>query len=927
MRSKSGRGIFGWLLLFVAAAPTLALPPNFFDESIADDWNQAVGIAFGPDDHIFVWEKAGRVWIVENGVKSATPLIDISEEVGDWRDFGLLGFALDPDFETNGYIYLLYVVDYHHLLYFGTPNYDPAQDWYFQDTIGRVTRYTCNPDHHSVNYASRLVLLGESINTGIPVCHQSHGVGSLVFGVDGTLLVSCGDGASFEDVDSGGCMGGSSCTCLSDGIIADKEDVGAFRSQLVDSLSGKILRLDPATGNGVPSNPFYNAGAPRSARSRVWAMGLRNPYRFTLRPGTGNPDPTAGSPGTIYLGDVGWRTWEEMSVVKTGGKNLGWPIYEGMDADPEYSVLNIANEDALNPLFGTNQPGFGTCNQRYFYFRNLLTQDTLSTPFFANPCNTNIAIPANIPKFVHKRPPFDWVHGGPQSRTSTYEGNDSVVYDVNDPASPVQGGIWGGNCSTGGTWYTGTDFPIEYQNSYYHADFGAGWIRQFLFDANDNPVEVRNFLEDASAAIVAVVTPPNGGGIYYIGYDQDGCCMVRRITWLNNLPPTAVAAGSPLYGPAPLSVQFSSAGSSDSDPVGGGGLSYAWNFGDGSAIDSAANPTHLFQGNLDITAQGTFVARVFSLNPPHPVGGGSWDPEVMRDGDFPPVGNDESSRQFDTYHGGDQGNNDWIGYTFTSPNQISKVVFQEGKEFFDGGWFDTFTVQSRNGNVWTNVPGVTISPPYAGANGSNYETYELTFPTVTTNGIRIQGTPGGSANFISVGELRVLTPTNAGPQRFDVTLTVTDSLNSPASAGLVVSLNNTPPSVVITSPLNNSHWPSDGAPVPLTALISDAEHGPSELTCRWQSILHHNDHVHPEPYDFNCTSSAVFTPINHEGETFFYEVQLQVTDAHGLSTTTSSFVYPPSTDPIPAVPTWGLIVLFLGIAIAGTCISRRAAAA
>lgn len=924
MRSKWW-GFFGRLGIFVAVAPATALPPFFYDAPVGGDWNQALGLTFALDGRMMVWEKGGRVWVVENGVKSATPLIDISDEVGDWRDFGLVGFALDPNFSTNGYVYLLYVVDYHHLLYDGTPSYDPAQDWYFHDTIGRLTRYTCNAadGFRSVDYASRTVLLGESMDTGIPVCHQSHGVGSMVFGADGTLLVSCGDGASFEDVDSGGCMSGSSCTCLSDGIITGKEDVGAFRAQLADSLSGKILRLDPVNGNGVSSNPFYDAAAPRAPHSRVWALGFRNPFRFTIRPGTGNSDPMAGDPGTIYLGDVGWRTWEEMSIIKGGGKNLGWPLYEGMDETPEYIGLNVANQYAPNPLFGTNQPGFGHCGQRYFSFRDLIKQDTLATPFFANPCNTNTAIPATVPTFVQKRPAYDWLHGGPRARTSTYQGSDTVNYDVGDLTSPVVGSAWSGNCSTGGTWYTDTDFPPEYRNSYYHADFGGGWIRQFLFDDNDNPVEVREFLEDGSAAIVAVGSPPDGGGLYYIGYDRDGCCMVRRIVWVDNVPPTAVASGAPLYGPTPLTVHFSSAGSNDPDPIGNSGLTYAWEFGDGTPHDPDPNPIHIFQSNADITSQGAFTAKVFSLNPPHPIGGGNPDPEVMRDGDFPPVGNEDSSRQFDTFHEGDQGHTDWAGYTFSSSVEISKVIFQEGREFYDGGWFDAFSLQVFDGAAWADLASVNISPVYAGANGLGYETYELTFAPVTVMGVRLFGVPGGSARFISVGELRVLGPASSAPQRFDVTLTVTDSLGVSAWDNLVVSLNNTPPEMLITSPLDGSHWPPDGAPVPLTAVLTDAEHDADQLSCRWQVILHHNEHLHPEPYDFKCTSSAVFTPINHEGETFFYEVDLQVTDAAGLSTTKSSFVYAPPKAPIPATTTWGLLIFSLALVIGATCRIRR----
>src|SRR5262249_42924184 len=158
-----------------------------------------------------------------------------------------------------------------------------------------------------------------------------------------------GDGASYNRADDGGPQPGSSNTGLAEGIIQPKEDVGAYRSQLIDSLSGKILRIDPATGDGIPSNPFYDAAHPRSARSRVWALGFRNPFRFTLRAGSGNPDPSAGNPGTIYIGEVGWSSWEEVDICKAGGQNFGWPIFEGMGLSP-YHGLVVYNQDEPNPL-------------------------------------------------------------------------------------------------------------------------------------------------------------------------------------------------------------------------------------------------------------------------------------------------------------------------------------------------------------------------------------------------------------------------------------------------------------------------------------------------------------------------------------------------------------------------------------------------
>jgi hypothetical protein len=236
------------------------LPAGFTAEIIAGPWIEPVGLTFEPEQQtpggrMYVWERAGRVWMVEDGIKLPAPLIDLSEEVGGWRDFGLLGFAIDPGFRLNGHIYLAYTVDHHHLTKFGTPGYDPTANEYFMPTIHRVTRYTARASDgfRSVDPASRKILVGESITNGFPSLYQSHGIGSLVFGTDGTLLVSCGDGASYSSIDVGSASETYFSQALAEGIIRPKENIGSFRAQVVDSLSGKIIRIDPETGEGIPA--------------------------------------------------------------------------------------------------------------------------------------------------------------------------------------------------------------------------------------------------------------------------------------------------------------------------------------------------------------------------------------------------------------------------------------------------------------------------------------------------------------------------------------------------------------------------------------------------------------------------------------------------------------------------------------------------
>ena len=124
-------------------------------------------------------------------------------------------------------------------------------------------------------------------------------------------------------------------------------------------------------------------------------------------------------------------------------------------------------------------------------------------------------------------------------------------------------------------------------------------------------------------------------------------------------------------------------------------------------------------------------------------------------------------------------------------------------------------------------------------------------------------------------------------------MTVTDASNATAQAALLISANNTPPNVSITSPTNGMRYPLTNESIyALTANISDAEHGPNQLVCEWQTILHHNNHTHADPVDTNCATATVISPVGCDGENYFYSIVLRVTDAAGLATTQEVRLYP-----------------------------------
>jgi PKD repeat protein len=144
----------------------------------------------------------------------------------------------------------------------------------------------------------------------------------------------------------------------------------------------------------------------------------------------------------------------------------------------------------------------------------------------------------------------------------------------------------------------------------------------------------------------------------------------------------------------------------------------------------------------------------------------------------------------------------------------------------------------------------------------------------------------GSAIGTQSNVVHVFNAPSGVPTSFLVTLTVSDRSNATAQATLLISANNTPPTVTILSPTNGMRYPLLTETIyDLRATTSDAEHAASELSCVWQTTLHHNSHIHSDPPDTNCASSVTVAPLGCDGQTYYYTIALRVTDAAGLSTT------------------------------------------
>ncbi len=568
------------------------LEEGFSIQMVTDEFNQLTDIEFDHQGRMFAGLRKGYIYL-KDGIEPAQLIIDINEEVNNIGDLGLMSIALDPNFEENGYLYVLFFADLYYIRSVNSPNYDPTFDHY-GPSIHRLYRYTldANTDFSTVIPDSKKILVGKDLADGIPQLANAHGSGSLEFGTDGSLFISCGDASTYEGpyVGMGPPFYGEFATqALDDGIIKDYEEVGSYRSQLVDNLNGKILRIDPETGDGLSTNPFFNTENPRAPRSRVWSMGLRNPFRFTVKPSSGSSNIEDGKPGVLMIGDVGEGTWEEFNIADRGGLNFGWPLFEGIERILTYDTLIVENKTAPNPLFYENN-----CEQEYFTFHDLIDQNAATIVVHENPCDTTQLVPESIPTFRHQLPSMMWPHED--------KGGIAFVPDYNQLGVPYPLSIEGqteiendgnfiGNASIGGDFYEGEVWPERFHQGYFHTDFVGGWIRFMKINDLNEIEQVFEFYED-EMSIVNLKYNPHDDCLYLINFDWEKV-ELHKICYNVNPPPVAVINCDENYGPSPLVVNFDASDSFDSM---GEALTYKWDFGDGAVteVSSDAFVSHSF---------------------------------------------------------------------------------------------------------------------------------------------------------------------------------------------------------------------------------------------------------------------------------------------------------------------------------------------
>ena len=279
-------------------------------EDFADGFSSPLALKNAGDERLFVVEQGGVIKIVDlNGVVNTTPFLDIQSIVNAGGERGLLGLAFHPEYQTNGRFFVHYS--------------NSSGD----TQISEFSVSASNPDIANPNSEVMLLTVSRPFS--------NHNGGTIAFGPqDGYLYIGLGDGGGGGDTNN--------------------------NAQNPTLLIGKLLRIDIDTqsdGNnyGIPSdNPFI--GDPNT-RDEIWALGLRNPFRFTMDPET----------NSIWIGDVGQNAREEVNraSLTQAGLNYGWRCYEG---NAPFNTSGCPDESELTfPVFDYSWNGGGSVIGGYVY--------------------------------------------------------------------------------------------------------------------------------------------------------------------------------------------------------------------------------------------------------------------------------------------------------------------------------------------------------------------------------------------------------------------------------------------------------------------------------------------------------------------------------------------------------------------------------
>jgi PKD repeat protein len=524
---------------------------SFEKVTLDDNTSAPFALDVAPDGRVFFTELVrGQIRVYDPATETVKTALTL--DVYSGGEDGLLGIAVDPNFEDTGYVYVYYAPD-------SADNADPA------NFFSQVSRFT-------IDESSNIDPASEKLIIKVPASREpdepGHTGGGLDFDLDGNLLLSVGDDVNPHSEPSGGYAPLSE----RDGTFHDARATSANSND----LRGKLLRVTPGADGGytIPAGNLFDEAADTSGKTRpeIYAMGFRNPFRFSVDPKTGwiglaDYAPDSGTDRPDDRGPAGIVEW---NLIKSPG-NYGWPLCMGdnepfRDVDYRTSPVTVGDYfDCANPINDSVK-------------NTGLTQLPPARAPIMYYGYTTSSVPAVIPAGGGLAP-----MGGP-----FYDYDPSLVSDVKFPE-----------------YFDGKPFFYEWSKNRIYS--------MLLDDAGTKLEKISRFLPTESFLSPQDMKFGPDGALYTLewggGFGRDNPNSgIYRVDYINgSRSPIATATATPDNGSTPLTVSFD--GSASRDPE-GEPLTYAWDF-DGNGTTDATTPT----ATNVYSTPGAYSARLTVTDP------------------------------------------------------------------------------------------------------------------------------------------------------------------------------------------------------------------------------------------------------------------------------------------------------------------------
>lgn len=364
------------LLTILAFTSYISFSQTIAIQSFATGFSSAVEIAHANDSRLFVVQQGGLIRILNSdGTKNTTPFLNLTSLVSSGSERGLLGLAFHPDYATNGYFFV---------------NYTNTSG---STVIARYSVSTTNPD---VANTTATILMT------IPQPYSNHNGGTIKFGPDGYLYIGMGDGGSGGDPGN--------------------------RAQNISENLGKMLRIDV----NVTDTPYYSSPASNpyvgiSGNDEIWAIGVRNPWKFSFN--RLNDD--------LWIADVGQNNIEEINKIaspQTAGLNFGWRCYEGNVA---YNTSGCAALTTMTMPLAQYTHAQGCSITGGYEYTGTMYPNFSNKYFFADYCENRIAYANTTTGTITYTPYFtgssnNFTSFGEDMNGELYITNSSIIYKIVD---------------------------------------------------------------------------------------------------------------------------------------------------------------------------------------------------------------------------------------------------------------------------------------------------------------------------------------------------------------------------------------------------------------------------------------------------------------------------------------------------------------